>query len=55
LHADGGGGFGLAGWALAAIGFYFQWCMGFGMPFPLNIILFPFGVAEWYIKWDVAA
>ena len=29
------------GWTMAAIGFYFQYTIGFSVPFPMNIILLP--------------
>ena len=41
------------GWTLAAIGFYVQFKFGFGMPFPFNLILWPFEMLEWYIQWKV--
>jgi len=40
-------------YALAAFGFYFQYKFGFSLPFPFNILLFPLGWAEYYIKWSV--
>jgi len=42
-----------ASYAFAAIGFYFQFKMGFSLPFPINILLFPLGWAEYYIRWSV--
>eukprot|EP00616_Rhizochromulina_sp_CCMP1243_P016807 CAMPEP_0118975282 /NCGR_PEP_ID=MMETSP1173-20130426/15329_1 /TAXON_ID=1034831 /ORGANISM="Rhizochromulina marina cf, Strain CCMP1243" /LENGTH=361 /DNA_ID=CAMNT_0006925147 /DNA_START=57 /DNA_END=1142 /DNA_ORIENTATION=- len=45
----------IVGWSLAAAGFYFQFMMGFSMPFPFNLLLWPFGVAEWYIVWTVSS
>jgi len=44
----------VVGWTLAALGFYFQYTMGFAMPFPLNLLLWPFSVAEWYVVWIVS-
>uniref|UniRef100_A0A6T0ADN1 Uncharacterized protein n=1 Tax=Chrysotila carterae TaxID=13221 RepID=A0A6T0ADN1_CHRCT len=44
-----------AGYALAAIGFYCQLIWGFGMPFPLNLIMFPFTIIEWYIRWSITS
>lgn len=42
-----------AGWTLAVLGFYFQYCVGFSTPFPLNLALFPLTLSEWYIEWTV--
>jgi len=36
----------ILGWSLAAIGFYFQYTLGFSVPFPLNIVLFPLQITE---------
>jgi len=44
----------IAGWALAAIGVYFQVSYGFALPFPFNILFFPITVAEWAIIWIVS-
>jgi hypothetical protein len=38
-----------AGYALAAVGLYFQLAFGFGLPFPLNILLLPFTIAEYLL------
>lgn len=35
---------------IAFMGFYWQLSNGFGVPFPLNILLFPFTVAEWLLS-----
>ena len=40
----------LSGWALGAFGFWVQWNHGFGVPFPLNLVMLPFDVLEWYIR-----
>ena len=40
-------------YVVAACGLYFQLSMGFTVPFPLNIILFPFTLAEWFLMWMV--
>lgn len=40
-------------YAFAAMGFYFQFSMGFETPFPFNIILFPLEAAETYIRWKL--
>ena len=40
-------------YVFAAAGFTFQFYMGFDMPFPFNLLLFPFEIAEYYIRWTV--
>lgn len=42
------------GWFVAVIGIYFQISVGFGLPFPLNILLFPLNIIENYITWAVS-
>jgi len=42
------------GWSVAAIGIYFQLSCGFGLPFPLNILLFPVSCLESYLTWVVS-
>jgi len=37
----------IAGYTLAALGLYFQLSFGFSLPFPLNILLFPFTLMEY--------
>lgn len=37
----------------AALGFYLQFKHKFTLPFPLNLILWPFEVAEYYIRWTI--
>jgi len=43
----------IVSYAFAAAGFYFQFKNGFSLPFPFNIIFWPLGWAEYYIKWSV--
>lgn len=43
------------GFALAALGFYFQWQFGFSLPFPFNIVMFPLDVVEWWIRWSITS
>lgn len=43
----------IASYACAGLGFYFQYNMSFSTPFPLNIILWPVELAEYYIRWAV--
>ena len=40
-------------YVIAFMGFYFQWKFGFGAPFPLNIVLFPFGMSEQFLRWYI--
>jgi len=42
------------GFMLGAFGFYVQWKLGFGMPFPLNLAMLPLDVIEWYIRYSVS-
>lgn len=45
----------ISSYVIAMVGFGFQWKMGFGMvPFPFNVLLFPLGCAEQFIRWSVA-
>jgi len=37
----------------AALGFYFQYKLGFHVPFPFNFLLFPFEIAESQIQWAI--
>lgn len=39
-----------ASYVFAALGFMFQLFMGFEAPFPLNVVLWPFQFAEWFIR-----
>lgn len=41
------------GYLFAAMGFYFQFKLGFDVPFPWNLILWPFEFAEYYIRWTI--
>jgi len=40
-------------YGLAALGFYCQYKLGFAVPWPINLILWPFQAAENYIQWRV--
>lgn len=44
-----------AGYALALAGCYCQYRWGFAAPFPINIVLLPFTLVEYYIRWAVAS
>jgi hypothetical protein len=37
----------------AGLGLYFQFQMGSSLPFPLNLILSPFYLVEYYIRWTI--
>ena len=37
----------------AALGFLFQFVHSFTLPFPLNLVLWPFQVAEYWIRWTI--
>lgn len=39
----------IAGAILAAAGLLFQLSFGFQLPFPLNVLLFPFTIVEWFL------
>ena len=41
------------GYALASLGFYTQWAWGFALPFPFNIVMAPFSLVEWWIRWSM--
>jgi hypothetical protein len=43
----------VASYALAALGFYFQFENHFHTPFPLNILLLPAEIAEAWIRWSI--
>lgn len=39
-----------ASYVFAALGFMFQFFVGFRAPFPLNLFLWPFEICEWIIR-----
>lgn len=43
------------GYSVAAAGFYAQWSLGFGMPFPLNLFVLPLDAVEWYIRYSITS
>ena len=45
----------MAGYSVAALGLALQWQWGFSLPFPLNIVMLPFDLVEWYIRWTVSS
>jgi hypothetical protein len=36
------------------VGLYFQLSMGFQVPFPLNVLLFPFSCMEYFLIWTIS-
>ena len=40
---------------LALIGLWYQFSQGFSLTFPLNIILLPFSMCEWFLMWAVSS
>lgn len=38
---------------LAAAGFYWQFTNAFALPFPYSLIMFPFTVVDWILKWQI--
>lgn len=45
----------IVGFAFAFLGLFFQLRYRFDLPFPLNILLFPFSLAEWFLMWAVTS
>jgi len=43
----------LVGYGLAALGLWFQLASGFSLPFPLNVIMLPLSMVEWFLMWAV--
>jgi hypothetical protein len=43
----------IVGVAVAMLGLIFQLRYGFRLPFPLNLLLFPFSIMEWMLMWMV--
>ena len=43
----------LLGYSVALLGLWFQLSYGFSLPFPLNVILFPFTILEYALVWMV--
>lgn len=41
-------------YGLAFFGFTWQLFSGFSLPFPLNLILFPFTVTEWFVTYYIS-
>jgi hypothetical protein len=44
----------IAGYGLALLGLWFQLSTGFKIPFPLNVLLLPFTIAEWFLMYFIA-
>lgn len=45
----------VVGYGLAAIGLFFQLSTGFSLPFPLNILLFPFTILEYVLIYLISS
>jgi len=45
----------LVGWSVAALGFCFQLSVGFSVPFPLSMFLWPVSIVEYFIVWSVSS
>jgi hypothetical protein len=43
----------LFSYLFAFLGFYYQFRMGFDIPLPLSLVLWPFNLAEYYIRWSI--
>ena len=41
----------MLGYGVTACGLWFQLRTGFNLPFPLNILLLPFTILEWWLTW----
>ena len=39
----------VVGYGIAVLGFFFQLRYGFGLPFPLNVLLFPVTMLEYFL------
>jgi hypothetical protein len=37
----------------AAVGFSYQILVGFALPFPLNLLLLPLSIVEWFLRWQI--
>lgn len=41
------------GYAIASMGLYFQLRYSFAIPFPLNVVLWPVTILEWWLCWFI--
>lgn len=41
------------GYGMAVLGLWFQLSVGFKLPFPLNIIMFPVTIVEYLLQWFI--
>ena len=41
----------MLGYVVTAAGLWFQLRSGFSLPFPLNVLLLPFTMLEWWLMW----
>ena len=44
----------ILGYGIAAVGFGFQFFSGFALPFPLNVILLPLTIVEWFLRVQIS-
>ena len=42
-------------YAFAFVGFIWQVRSGFTVPFPLNVLLWPLSIAEYFLRWSVTS
>ena len=40
-------------YGFAVMGLFFQISLGFDVPFPFSLILWPFEVSEWAMRWSI--
>ena len=40
-------------YVFAGIGFFWQFKAGFKVPFPLTLLLWPFDVIEYWLRWSI--
>lgn len=43
------------GWVMAGSGLVFQFMCGFSVPFPLNLVLWPLNIVEWFVVYSVSS
>lgn len=43
----------IVGYAVAVCGIWVQWNLGYSLPFPLNYVMWPLDLVEWYIRYEV--
>eukprot|EP00727_Mastigamoeba_balamuthi_P001189 m51a1_g11067 hypothetical protein (373) ;mRNA; f:541913-543342 len=45
----------IIGWSVSALGALFQVTVGWSLMFPFNIVLLPFTIFEWFLRWAAAS